>query len=358
MGDHHRIFAIPLLAAPLAACIPVSAPPQRPAPPVVTTPASPSLADNPLGYDDVSGGDSKPTWVLQPVAAKAREVPASLYTVRPGDTLRAIGEMTHAGSEAIAMENDLAPPYTLVPGQRLRIPAGLYHRVAAGETGIGIAHAYGADWGEIVTINALAEPYILRVGQRLRLPADARPLSPKQVDVATRAAAFSLDIDDIATGSQPALAANKAPAAASAAPRKPVTAAIATPAAFTGRFVWPVPGKVIAKFGPLAPGKVNQGINIATPAGTPIHAVANGVVSYAGDQIAVYGGLILIDHGGGWVSAYGHAQQLDVRRGQSVKAGDVIGLVGATGQVQTPQLHFQLRKNRIPVDPLKQLPAR
>lgn len=358
MGDHHRIFAIPLLAAPLAACIPASAPPHRPAPPVVTTPAPPSLADNPLGYDDVSGGDSKPTWVLQPVAAKAREVPASLYTVRPGDTLRAIGEMTHAGSEAIAMENDLAPPYTLVPGQRLRIPAGLYHRVAAGETGIGIAHAYGADWGEIVTINALNEPYILRVGQRLRLPADARPLTPKQVDVATRAAAFSLDIDDIATGSQPALAANKAPAAASAAPRKPVTAAIATPAAFTGRFVWPVPGKVIAKFGPLAPGKVNQGINIATPAGTPIHAVANGVVSYAGDQIAVYGGLILIDHGGGWVSAYGHAQQLDVRRGQSVKAGDVIGLAGATGQVQTPQLHFQLRKNRIPVDPLKQLPAR
>jgi len=97
---------------------------------------------------------------------------------------------------------------------------------------------------------------------------------------------------------------------------------------------------------------------IATPAGTPIHAVANGVVSYAGDQIAVYGGLILIDHGGGWVSAYGHAQQLDVQRGQSVKAGDVIGLAGATGQVQTPQLHFQLRKNRIPVDPLKQLPAR
>ncbi|WP_156420533.1 M23 family metallopeptidase, partial [Sphingopyxis sp. HXXIV] len=66
----------------------------------------------------------------------------------------------------------------------------------------------------------------------------------------------------------------------------------------------------------------------------------------------------LIDHGSGWVSAYGHAQQIDVRRGQAVKAGDIIGLAGASGQVQTPQLHFQLRKNRIPVDPLKQLPAR
>ncbi|MBL8651690.1 MAG: M23 family metallopeptidase [Sphingopyxis sp.] len=358
MGDRRRIIAILLLSAPLAACIPASAPPSRPAPPVTaaTPPSTPANAA--LAYDDVSGGDSAPTWTLQPVTTNARQVTATGYTVRPGDTLRAIGEMTHAGSEAIAMENDLAAPYTLVPGQRLRIPAGLYHRVAAGETGIGIASAYGADWGEIVTINALTEPYILRVGQRLRLPAGARPLPPKEVDVAARAAAFTLDIDDITTGSQPALAANKAPAPASAAPRKPVTAAVAMPAMFTGRFVWPVPGKVIARFGPLAPGKVSDGINIATPAGTPIHATANGVVSYAGDQIAVYGGLILIDHGGGWVSAYGHAQQIDVQRGQAVKAGDIIGLAGASGQVQTPQLHFQLRKNRIPVDPLKQLPAR
>jgi len=354
MGDRRRIFTILLLTAPLAACIPASAPPQRPAAPAsaATAPAAP------LAYDDVTGGDVQPTWTLKPVTTNAATVTATSYTVRPGDTLRAIGEMTRAGSEAIAMENDLAPPYALVPGQRLRIPAGLYHRVAAGETGIGIASAYGADWGEIVTINALSEPYILRVGQRLRLPAEARSLPKKEVDIAARAAAFTLDIDDIATGSQPALAANKAPAAASAAPRRPVTAAIATPAAFTGRFVWPLPGKVIARFGPLAPGKVSDGINIAAPAGTPIHATANGVVSYAGDQIAVYGGLILIDHGSGWVSAYGHAQQIDVRRGQAVKAGDVIGLAGASGQVQTPQLHFQLRKNRIPVDPLKQLPAR
>ena len=76
--------------------------------------------------------------------------------MRPGDTLRAIGAMTGAGSEAIAMENDLAPPYTLRPGQQLRIPAGRYHRVAAGETGIGIAHAYGVDWGEVVEAGANA----------------------------------------------------------------------------------------------------------------------------------------------------------------------------------------------------------
>ncbi|MBU7588951.1 peptidoglycan DD-metalloendopeptidase family protein [Sphingopyxis terrae] len=356
MGKIHHYIGALTGALALSACIPATT---APAPRAPSAAQKAPVSDFERGsLDEVVGGDARPTWTLQPVAANARDIAASTYVVRPGDTLRAIGAMTGAGSEAIAMENDLAPPYTLHPGQQLRIPAGRYHRVAAGETGIGIAHAYGVDWGEVVTINALAEPYILRVGQRLRLPASARPLTPEQVDVAARAAAFRLDIDDIMTGSQPALAARTRPAAASAAPRAPVTTAIAPPAAFSGRFQWPLQGKLIARFGPLAPGKVNDGINIAAARGTPIHAAAAGVVAYAGDQIAVYGGLILIDHGGGWMSAYGHAAKIDVQRGQAVKAGEVIGLAGATGQVQSPQLHFQLRKNRIPVDPMKQLPPR
>ncbi len=324
MGKIHHYIGALTGALALSACIPATTAPAPRAPSVAHKAPASDFERGSLG--EVVGGDARPTWTLQPVAANARDIAASTYIVRPGDTLRAIGAMTGAGSEAIAMENDLAPPYTLRPGQQLRIPAGRYHRVAAGETGIGIAHAYGVDWGEVVTINALAEPYIL--------------------------------IDDIMTGSQPALAASTRPAAASAAPRAPVTTAIAPPAAFSGRFQWPLQGKLIARFGPLAPGKVNDGINIAAARGTPIHAAAAGVVAYAGDQIAVYGGLILIDHGGGWMSAYGHAAKIDVQRGQAVKTGEVIGLAGATGQVQSPQLHFQLRKNRIPVDPMKQLPPR
>lgn len=347
-------------SAALAGCIPASTAPTTPraAPPQASSGAESRAPDHERQSVAVVGGDPRPTWTLKPVSPNARQVSPGLYTVRVGDTLRSIGEMSGAGSEAIAMENDLSPPFTLRVGQQLRIPAGLYHRVAAGETGIGIARAYGADWGEIVTINALSEPYILRVGQRLRLPAYAKAGPPAPVDIATRAAAFRLDIDDIATGSQPAIGERGAPAAPSAAPRKAVTTAVATPPVFTGRFLWPLDGRLIGRFGPVAPGKVNDGINISAPRGTPIHAAANGVVAYAGDQIAVYGGLILIDHGSGWMSAYGHAGQIDVRRGQSVKAGDVIGLSGASGQVQAPQLHFQLRKNRVPVDPLKQLPAR
>ncbi|MBL9067318.1 MAG: LysM peptidoglycan-binding domain-containing M23 family metallopeptidase [Sphingopyxis sp.] len=347
-------------ALALAGCIPAApTPPPRPAPPA----PAPTMLPDSFDFErrvltDVVGGDARPTWTLKPVATNAVEVAAGSYTVRPGDTLRAIGEMSGAGSEAIALENDLTPPFTLRAGQLLRVPAGLYHRVGTGETGIGIARAYGADWGEIITINALAEPYILRIGQRLRLPSDARPAPPGPVNVGARAAAFTLDIDDIVTGSQPALAEAARPTTGRAAPRQPVTTAIAAPARFAGRFEWPLNGPILARFGPLAPGKVSDGINIAAAAGTPIRAAADGVVAYAGDQIGVYGGLILINHGGGWVSAYGHAARIDVQRGQAVRSGDVIGRAGATGQVQTSQLHFQLRKNRIPVDPMKQLPPR
>ena len=360
MGKIGHHIGVLLGAVLLAGCIPVApAPPPRP---VAPSPVPSSVPDSfdfeRRSASNVVGGDARPTWTLKPVAINAVRIGTSSYTVRPDDTLRAIGEMTGAGSEALALENDLTSPFTLRPGRQLRIPAGLYHRVSAGETGISIARAYGAEWGEIITINALADPYILRVGQRLRLPSDARAVPSGPVNVGARAAAFTLDIDDIVTGSQPALAESSRPTAGNAAPRQPVTTALAAPTAFTGRFAWPLNGPILARFGALAPGKVSDGINIAAAAGTPIRATADGVVAYAGDQISVYGGLILINHGGGWVSAYGHAARIDVQRGQAVRTGDVIGRAGATGQVQTSQLHFQLRKNRIPVDPMKQLPPR
>ncbi|MBW8295645.1 MAG: peptidoglycan DD-metalloendopeptidase family protein [Sphingopyxis sp.] len=360
MGEIRHHVGVMLGAMLLAGCIPAApVPPSRPvAPTTAPLPSQHSFDFERRPMSNVVGGDARPTWTLKPVISNAVRVTAGAYTVRPGDTLRAIGEMSGAGSEALALENDLTPPFTLHPGQQLRIPAGLYHRVGAGETGISIARAYGAEWGEIITFNALADPYILRVGQQLRPPSDARASLPGPINVGARAADFTLDIDDIVTGSQPALAESSRPTAGNAAPHQPVTTAIAAPAAFTGRFAWPLNGPILARFGPLAPGKVSDGINIAAAAGTPIRATADGLVAYAGEQIGVYGGLVLINHGGGWVSAYAHAAKIDVQRGQAVRTGDVIGRAGATGQVQTSQLHFQLRKNRIPIDPMKQLPPR
>ena len=113
---------------------------------------------------------------------------------------------------------------------------------------------------------------------------------------------------------------------------------------------------MLSPFGQFGSGLRNDGLDIAVPKGTPIAAAADGVVAYAGDEIKLFGGLVLINHGGGWVTAYGHADTLNVVRGQKVSRGQTIGLSGASGFVSEPKLHFEIRKDRKPVDPLLHLP--
>ena len=299
---------------------------------------------------------ARPVWEARPVTADAQVVVEQRYTVRPGDTLRGIAERTGAGADAIARANGLEPPYVVRAGQTLTIPAGRYHLVRQGESGIAIARAYGVEWSRIVAANALEEPYILRAGQRILIPGDP-DRAPSRAE---RAAAFRLDIDDILTGGEPAPAPRQAPARPVATPRRvlPPTAVVAAPARLQGGFVWPVDGRIVRRFGPGKSGERNDGIKIAVPLSTPIRATADGVVAYAGDGIAALGGLIIVKHGGGWTSVYGHASKLLVQRGQSVKRGQTIALSGDTGYADRPELHFELRKGRTPVDPMSQLPGR
>lgn len=117
-------------------------------------------------------------------------------------------------------------------------------------------------------------------------------------------------------------------------------------------FRWPARGRVIAGFG----GKgSNEGINIAVPEGTPIKAAEGGVVAYAGSELKGYGNLVLIRHPNGYVSAYAHNGELNVKRGETVKRGQVVAKSGQSGNVSSPQLHFELRKGSSPVDPVPYL---
>ena len=116
-------------------------------------------------------------------------------------------------------------------------------------------------------------------------------------------------------------------------------------------FDWPVQGKVISEFGSMASGVKNAGINIETALGTPIHAAADGVVSYTGNELKGYGNLILIRHPGDYVTAYAHAETVLVARGAKVVRGQVIAYAGTTGGVDVPQLHFEIRHGTAPVNP-------
>lgn len=129
-----------------------------------------------------------------------------------------------------------------------------------------------------------------------------------------------------------------------------------------GKFIWPVRGDILSRFGSVATGLRNDGINIAAPAGTPVRAAAGGDVVYAGSAVPGFGNLVLIKHADGWVTAYGHLDSIKVKMRERVGQGSEIGSVGATGGVSQPQLHFEIRYassptvKAAPVDPAPILP--
>jgi murein DD-endopeptidase MepM/ murein hydrolase activator NlpD len=224
------------------------------------------------------------------------------------------------------------------------------HIVKAGDTGIAIARAYAVPWSRIVDANGLSDPFILRVGQRIRIPGAE---APAEQTMESRAAAFKLDIEDILTGGEPAQSSTSASMPAAPGGPLPTGIAVGEPSRFTGGFIWPARGVLTTRFGPAGEGEVNQGIEISTSPAASIRAASDGVVAFVGNNVAGYGGMILIRHGNGWITAYGRAASTSVTRGQTIKRGDVIG---ATGSGTGPKLYFEMRKGRVPMDPLNQLP--
>lgn len=320
--------------------------------------ASDKPDDKPI-TDTKAAGGAKPVWEVKTVAPTAVEVAKTIYVVRPGDTLSAVVRKTGEGADVIAHDNDLSPPFRLRPGQKLKIAGGRYHTVLKGQSGIAIARAYQVEWSKIIELNHLQEPFTLREGQRLLLPPaqDVAKMSLEQ-----RAAAFKIDLTDLATGSEPALAPTAKAAAPTPSPRRqlaPTTPVAEPDVAFAGRFDWPVEGRIIRSYGPMDNGGRNDGITIAAPRGATIAAAADGVVMWVGEHPS-FGNVVLIRHGSGWITIYGNADKLLVKRGQAVKIGQAIARVGTTGSSagDQPQTFFEVLQGKKPVNPMGLLPKR
>jgi murein DD-endopeptidase MepM/ murein hydrolase activator NlpD len=186
---------------------------------------------------------------------------------------------------------------------------------------------------------------------KLTVPAKAAAAPIAQPAVAT--AASSPPATRLAAAGDPQQKARLAQSTAveDAPVETPVKAAEATGALPT--FRWPVRGKVITSYGAKTNGKANDGINLAVPEGTPIKAAEDGVVAYSGNELKGYGNLVLVRHANGYVTAYAHASELLVKRGDTIKRGQIIAKSGQSGEVASPQLHFEIRKGSSPVDPLQ-----
>lgn len=145
-------------------------------------------------------------------------------------------------------------------------------------------------------------------------------------------------------------------APAKAAPHQPSKQDIAGLGEDKPRFYWPLRGRVISTFGAKGSGKQNDGMNITAPKGTAVRSAANGLVVYSGKDLGGLGNLVLIRHSGGYHTAYAHVDNPLVQTGDKVKAGEAIANVGKTGNVTTPQLHFEIRQGKKAVNPSKYLP--
>jgi murein DD-endopeptidase MepM/ murein hydrolase activator NlpD len=277
--------------------------------------------------------------------------------------------------------NSLPPPprvhrsSTGAPQAALSRPVqGGIHLVAPAETLSSIARLYGKSRAEVAQANNIKPDTSVRIGQRLTIPGvgQAGIKSATTQTAQKKPEPAAKPIVGATAAPKPAQLAAPNTKIASAAPTAPVaTARLASPAAdaateaakdsqatVTGAvptFRWPVRGRVIAGFGAKPNGQANDGINLAVPEGTSVKAAEDGVVAYSGNELKGYGNLVLVRHSNGFVTAYAHASELKVKRGETVKRGQIIALAGQTGTVTSPQLHFEIRKGSTPVDPSQYL---
>jgi murein DD-endopeptidase MepM/ murein hydrolase activator NlpD len=259
---------------------------------------------------------------------------SNLHSVEGGDTLYSLGRKYGISPFIIADANGLSRDASLVLGQKVKIPAG----------GTAAAAKPKLATKQVAKIETTAEPEAeVVVDEEPKIFAKSKKKLTLEPDVAENAEA------ETAVGEEPVVAEQAAPKQL----KLKETAKVETPAAEQLAMRWPARGKVISEYGPKTNGMKNEGINIAVPEGTSIRAAESGVVAYAGNELKGYGNLILVRHAGGYVTAYAHAKELIVKRGDKVKRGDVIAKAGQTGAVSSPQLHFEVRKGATALDPQK-----
>lgn len=231
--------------------------------------------------------------------------------------------------------------------------AGSVYTVVAGDTLSGIARRMGTTTAAIKQANGL-ESGMIRIGQKLTIPGSspervASAKLPAGVDPIVTGTAAKRDDGDGVAGYTPPVRTEKVI-------EETIEQAAAAPdATGIGRMRWPARGRVISGFGEQSSGKKNDGIDIALPEGTPVKAAENGIVIYAGDGLKDFGNTVLVRHEDGLVTVYGHASEIRVSRGDTVRRGQEIALSGLTGNAETPKLHFEVRKNSTPVDPARYL---
>jgi murein DD-endopeptidase MepM/ murein hydrolase activator NlpD len=247
-----------------------------------------------------------------PGSGAAPGTPA-IYVVKEKDTVDSVAQRYGVQPQAIIARNNLQKPYTLKPGQSLELVGAQF----VPDNASGPATAVAAAPGPV---------------RRESLPPPSQSEAPRPTAPAT-------------TG-QPT------PLSPPAASETSVTVTATPP-----RFAWPVKGKILVPYGAAAGGQKSDGIDIQAQTGEPVKAADGGTVVYAGSEVAQLGNLLLIQHPGGYITAYGNNEALLVKKGDEVKKGQTIAKAGDSGGAASPRVHFEVRRgSNKTVDPTSVLP--
>jgi len=274
--------------------------------------------------------------IVAPLREPVEPIPPSqMVEVRANDTLYAVATRYQVTPQSVIEANGLQPPYNLRKGQALKLVPRRTHIVRPGDSVYVISQRYAVSQYQLAQLNFLKPPFELKIGQKLQLP---NSLDFSVLDVGLPDGVSGTNI------AQPAPTKTSVPAA----PRKRF---VAPSLAGSSGFSWPVQGEIIAEFGPSQRGVHNDGVNIAASEGASVGAAAKGRVAFVGTNIKSFGKLVLVKHDGGIITAYAHLGDISVTEGDIVTAGQSIGTIGRSGRVDSPQLHFEIRKSRQPIDP-------
>ena len=316
-----------------------------------------------------------PTYAEQ----KTETTDENTVVVKPGDTLYALAKKHGLSVSEIAALNGLMEPYQLSVGQKLLLksktepvetadvlqvnkPKNMVQTtrvelqeivVARGDTLYSISRKYSTPVNDLAVMNKLTPPFELSVGQKLRVPNLAEASVVRNSKTVT-ANVVKTEVKGVVAEKQTTtttVAAQPVKKISSDPTKKLPTIS----ARSSSKFAWPVRGKILSAYGAKSNGLFNDGINISATRGTAVKAAENGVVAYAGNEVKGMGNLVIIQHDGGWMTVYAHMDSMNVRRGHKVSVGQKIGTVGETGKVDSPQLHFEIRKGTKAYNPYSYL---
>jgi len=228
-----------------------------------------------------------------------------VYTVKPGDTLWSISRVFGVSLSELKRLNGIHDGDLIRVGQVLLLPEVKTHRVSRGETLWSLSQRYGTSVGQLMDVNQITDPTSLKAGQELIIAGNSKGALPVTGQV-----------------------------------QKMI-------------FAWPLKGRITSQFGPRN-GGVHHGLDIAGEMGELIRAGESGVVTTVG-YLPFYGNTVIIDHGGGYKTLYGHASEYLVKKGDIVEKGQPIARVGSTGRSTGPHLHFEVRINNKAVNPVHYL---